>query len=1284
MVRHRAGGAVVLACVFATTAAAQEYAFRIYGSAEGLRNLVVLSLTQDHAGYIWAGTEGGLFRYDGTRFRLMGEAEGLPCSTEVHGLFVAADGALWANTCSGVFHFDGHRFFAVEGIHGLIRGAQVMADGRSGSVLITTRTGIYETSRRPDGSFHARPYPLPLTFTARQMHGIVRQGDRLWFGCDHQLCMEVAGQVAVFGSQQGLPPDAWDGIRISSDGTVWARSPQSVYSRAPGQLGFSKAHADIRSSGFWGALTLARDGSVLVPTDGGVAVRSKIGWSLINRQQGLPKENAVAVLEDREGSVWIGLAGGGLARWLGRGVWESWTRDQGLPSNIVWNIRRDRRGALWVGTSSGLTRIDDSGRVRTWTRADGLGGENVRWLAESSDGSIWAGMKPGGLARVYPPTGKVRRIGPHDGLTCDPEDVFVDRHGRLWLPTLCGLFLNERPWESNRVTLVNTPVSFGRSAWKVLEDRQETIWVSNGKALWSLRKGQWREHRRGKDLLTGEPYVMALAGDGTIWLRHRYDAGIDRLEVSRDSIVNATAVVPANPRSGTGTAFHGFDAFGNFWRGTTDGVAVLHGKQWTTFTTEDGLVSNDCNGEAFWADADGGVWLGTSGGLAHYLPGTSVPPEPVADPSIVRLEITEPARLVRADFSTLNYKVEQLAQFVYRLDSGPWTDSLERNISITGLGPGRHRLEVRSRIRNGPLSPHVAAAEFRLARKWNETWWARVLALLSVLMAITLFVRWRLSEAGRRAAKLESLVTARTANLRTANLQLAAMTRDLRTSEERLKAAERLAHVGHWDWDVKTNKLSWSEEVYRIFGVPREYEPSYDGFIQAAVPHDSERLRKWTGDCIARQVGQSIEFQIVRPDGDSRTLSCTSEVSIDEEGLPARFFGACQDITDSRRVQQEDFARKKLESVGILAGGIAHDFNNLLGGVLAQSELALEEGGSGLYPYEALTAIRNVAIRGSEIVRQLMIYAGKESEMPGLVDISRIVFDTFELLKLSVSKHVTLVTDLDSKSPPVCASPAQIRQIVMNLVTNASEAIGDQHGVIRVTTHHVRSGDTQTIAEGLEYGQYILLEVSDNGCGMPLEIQTKVFDPFFSTRGAGHGLGLAVVHGTVRSLKGVIQLVSEPGHGTTFQIWLPCTETTVLAAGDRMSVVNESPLRSKQVVALVVEDEDILRQAVVGMLQRAGFSVLGAADGASAIEILRGNSGKIDVILLDMTIPGASSSEVLAEAAQTRPRPRVILTSAYSKEVLTPLMSTSQVQGFIRKPYRLLDLVQTLQKAASA
>ena len=1275
------GQPLLLLLVFASCAFGQQYSFRFYGAAEGLQNIVVLSLAQDQAGYIWVGTEVGLYRYNGTRFILMGQEEGLPCSSEVHSLFAASDGALWTNTCGGIFRFDGRHFQAIPGIDTLLRGAQVMTDAIGGGVLVTTENGIYETSRGINGSFSIRSYPLDKALAGKPMHGILRYGSDLWFGCDQALCVEERGRTSVFGREHGLPEDSWDGIQVAPDGSVWVRSPKNLYRRGPGQTRFSQEKRDIASSGFWGALTVSRDGSIMIPTDQGLAIRSRAGWSLINRQRGLRTETTGAVLEDREGSVWIGLIGGGVARWIGRGVWESWTTAQGFPSDVVWSIHRDRKGALWIGTGLGLVRLDGSGRMRRWSRRDGLSADNVRWLAESSDGSIWAAMKPGGLARINPVSGTVSRIDAKDGLTCDPEDLFVDRHDQLWLPTACGLFLNKRPSLSNRVVRVETPDSFGRAAWKIMEDPQGIIWVTTRTKLWSLREGHWRQHGRDEGILTDNPYVMALAKDGSIWLRHRYDAGIDRLELLGDRIIRTDSIVSADPQTADGTAFHGFDAFGNFWRGSTNGVSLLFGNKWTKFTTEDGLVWNDCDGEAFWPEPNGDVWLGTSGGLAHYHAQIGGPPRMMAaDPIIDRWEILEPARLLRAELSTLDYRAERLVQFAYRLDNAPWTDSSERNISISGLAAGKHRLEVRGRVRDGPFSAQLARIEFRVKPMWTETWTARMLALTSVLLAIIQFVRWRLSAATRKQHELEAVVAARTAKLREANCSLDEKARQLRSSEDRLKNAERLAQVGHWDWNVTTNELSWSDGMYRIFALPQSDRLSWKACLQAVVSQDRERVQRRLRECLQEKRGDSIEFQLLRSNGDVRAVMCTAEVSTNDAGFPGRMFGACQDITDARRAQQEDFVRKKLESVGTLAGGIAHDFNNLLGGVLSQAELALAECASGSYPENELKVIRNVAIRGSEIVRQLMVYAGKECETNGLVNASRTVQEMLELLKVSVSKHATLETDLSLDDQAVRGSCAQLQQIVMNLVMNASDAIGDRDGVIRITTRSVKvdRNSSRHLLARLPPGDYVQLGVSDTGCGMSEETLARIFDPFFTTKSGGHGLGLAVVDGIVRGLHGAIYVVSEPSKGTGFQVLIPRVEPGAEIVAHPIPSTLEYAPANHEITVLVVEDEDPLRQSVARMLRNKGFKVLEAGNGSIAISILRASRSKIDLILLDMTIPGPSSVEIVAEAARTRPDTKVILTSAYSQEMLKLPMSEPQIRGFIRKPFQFGDLVKTL------
>jgi PAS domain S-box-containing protein len=427
-----------------------------------------------------------------------------------------------------------------------------------------------------------------------------------------------------------------------------------------------------------------------------------------------------------------------------------------------------------------------------------------------------------------------------------------------------------------------------------------------------------------------------------------------------------------------------------------------------------------------------------------------------------------------------------------------------------------------------------------------------------------------------------------------------------------------------------------------------------------------------------------IQKRYVKKSGEVIWINLTASVVHDREGQSLYGIAMVEDITEVKQAQEKALARQKLESVGVLAGGIAHDFNNLLGGILGQAELIETALPVRSSLSEEIQRIKTASIRGAEIVRELMIYAGKESAVVGPVDVSQIIDEMFELLKVSVSKHAVLNADLGKELPAVQANGAQLQQIVMNLVTNASEALGDRDGVIRVTTKCVRAAQESSaaISQRSADSDYVQLEVSDTGDGMTLETQAKVFDPFFTTKAAGRGLGLAVVQGIVGRLGGSIHLTSEQGKGTTFQILLPSSETATGATRAEISAIEELADPSRSATVLVVEDEEPLRDAVVKMLLKSGFEVFEATDGSSAIELLRTKGSKIDVVLLDNTIPGAASRDVAAEAVIARRDIRVLLTSAYSEEMIVSTVSSlPQIRGFIRKPFLLTELVQTLRRS---
>jgi ligand-binding sensor domain-containing protein len=391
----------------------------------------------------------------------------------------------------------------------------------------------------------------------------------------------------------------------------------------------------------------------------------------------------------------------------------------------------------------------------------------VRWLGETSDGAIWAVMKPGSLARIDPATAKIRLFGAAEGLGCATlHRGFVDRLDRLWVATGCGVFRNDRPRVSDQFHRIDQPPSLDHGAWALAEDRQGNMWITNSDGLWRLGAGHWRLYRKADGLLSDAPYIATVGPDGALWVHHRFDAGIERVEFLGDRVARATPILPTDVSSVEVTAFHGFDSLGRLWRGSANGVSVLAGGSWTYLSTEDGLIWNDTDGEAFWGDPDGSVWIGTSGGLAHYRPpGGGFSGRSVPDPVVTELEIDQGSRIVKAGFSSLAYKTEQLVRFAYRLDGERWIDTPERAISFAGLGPGLHRLEVRSRVRDGPFSTKLAVAEFRLEPRWWETWWFRWAAVVYAVATSWGVVLWRDRFLRRRNRQLEDAVRQRTSEL---------------------------------------------------------------------------------------------------------------------------------------------------------------------------------------------------------------------------------------------------------------------------------------------------------------------------------------------------------------------------------------------------------------------------------------------------------------------------------------------------------------------------------------
>jgi PAS domain S-box-containing protein len=498
----------------------------------------------------------------------------------------------------------------------------------------------------------------------------------------------------------------------------------------------------------------------------------------------------------------------------------------------------------------------------------------------------------------------------------------------------------------------------------------------------------------------------------------------------------------------------------------------------------------------------------------------------------------------------------------------------------------------------------------------------------------------------------------------------------LRESEERFRNTADAAPVIMWFGDADKRLTFVNEQFVQFTGLASEQLLGH-GWEQVIHPDDLEAARAVYYESVERRASYQVEYQARRADGEYRhMLGTTSPRYVGREY--AGQVGSVIDITDLKTRQEEDLERQKLESLGVLAAGIAHDFNNLLGSIRANAELAAAEIQGGSPTSDGIETIKAVAERAAGIVRQLMDYAAQEPAAPEEVDMSRLVGDMLDLLRVSISKRASLEVDLGENLPAVRANAAQIRQVILNLVTNASEAIGaDRNGLISVGLCQVRLDPAPDTTGGASLGadDYIRLTVSDTGCGMPPEVQARIFDPFYTTKFAGRGLGLAVVQGIVRAHRGTVHVVSTPGTGTRIEVLLPCLDRVAPSAEGAAAVRGSAATVG---TVLVVEDEGGLRSAVCKLLRQKGFSVLEAGDGGTAADLFQARHQDIQAILLDMTIPGRSSPEVAAEARRIRPDVKVALTTAYSLETAATSFAEIHLDGYLRKPYRIDDLVKML------
>ncbi len=805
--------AVLLAGVWPGAAPAQQQPLRYLTQQDGLGNLSVNALAQDQTGYLWVGTNNGLFRYNGAEFRRFGQAEGL-MDTGVTGVLADRRQRLWISTIDGLYLRVGERLAAVKsgGQDLQIVAGQMLAQGPGDSVVTVSYQRLLQVSEA-GGKVSVRNFfsdeqlrRLPaLTYIFSVLLDV---DDRLWLGCGQSLCVTGPGGVAVWGTAAGVPEDNWRSLRRAADGTLWARGERHVIALEPGAERFvdrTPPGEVMRKAFAASALVEDADQAMLTSVDHGLARWRAGRWEFFGPSNGLKMGSGVpAMLVDRDQGLWLGTGGQGLARWMGYDNWENWGAAQGLPDDKVLAFLRDRDGRLRIGTRSGLAMLEGRNPTRA-VAVPGYPAEQWNSMALDHHGNLWTSSYVGSLMREDGRTGAVTRVATLPVI----YKLLVDRRGRLWISTGEGLYVIERPESGGAPTRPSgLPPDSGLlsdSTESSCESPDGTLWFLNEIRLRRLREGRWDSYplvREGLALVRdGVPAfeTMACGADGAVWLAQNPGV-LWRAEVGAGGLVKRAQAVPLLHDKGL-AAIHE-DADGWLWLATDAGLLVWNRQQWRQFDHGDGLVWNELTDQPLYEEVDGTIWLASANGASRVKrPGRLFAPHALS--AIVEAAERDGKALTLRDgdalpwsagaltvtMASLTYQHRGALRFRYRLAGleTEWTTTAVPRLRYAALPPGQYRLQYAVENLDTQGKSEVRELRFSVLPPWWLSDWFFLLCAVLALIALWLLYRYRVRGLRRHNAEMESLVRARTRELEASTGELKARTGELEARTRELE-----------------------------------------------------------------------------------------------------------------------------------------------------------------------------------------------------------------------------------------------------------------------------------------------------------------------------------------------------------------------------------------------------------------------------------------------------------------------------------------------------------------
>jgi diguanylate cyclase (GGDEF)-like protein len=779
---------LLLACLIGLShahAAAQHFTFQQYGQPEGLHNLNVSSMLQDHDGFLWVGTENGLYRFDSSVFSHVQTVEGVD-DPDIAAIHQDSIGRIWVLTLHDLFYAERGSFRKITTQQKLetdLRSSLTSFLDDPNHIFLLNNGSLDVVTSSDTG----RTWQISPFFSAQQLatnpdlkgiSGVLAGRDRhLWIGCGQHLCSVYQGSVQVLGPAQGLPEDRWKPVLIDSHGTLWARGSHHIVS-------CTLAACMLRDGNLNQLLKGTRNGILAEDSSGRILANLAIGiarfengvWKIFNSDNGIPPFPVQYILVDHQGSPWLALSGHGLARWKGSDTWEAYTTAEGLDDNQIWGIHAAKHG-LWVGTQFDLQFLPDGSRKFIHRQDSGSHRlPAVQALAISNEGYLWGGELDGDLFEYDPVKHQSRAVTNLQTV----YSLLKDNSGKLWICSKMGLFILDVNFEHGNQPTPVTAVPRARF-YKAVQDQSGSLWFTSEKGIFRFEKNQWGHIPLPTNFKQQFSEYIALEPDGSFWINGIAPISLLHARIQKGKL-QVLDQIPPTDLSSSEIIDLNVDSRGWLWVGTDAGIDVFNGKKWRRITEDDGLIWNDIDEASFFSAPDGTVWIGTSAGLAHL-----VHPENLFRRESLTTWITE-AKLGPIVFAnqyqgrnislpwnhlpvTFRLATSDLAAgnaivFRYRLlNEEDWNSTSNHELRYPPLTPGNYRLDVIAEDTARHITAPAVSLSFTILAPWWKTKTFYALTILFVIFLAWLLLRWYLRFLILRQRHLQRLVEERTEEL---------------------------------------------------------------------------------------------------------------------------------------------------------------------------------------------------------------------------------------------------------------------------------------------------------------------------------------------------------------------------------------------------------------------------------------------------------------------------------------------------------------------------------------